>query len=85
MKIPNQSTSLRSNSFSTPVHTGIVPSIGKKCGQCTEIKWPNGTGTGARVKNCCEWVIQNKKLEQKCWTETCGVQIDHYRWIFARI
>ena len=24
------------------------------CGACTELKWPNGTGTGACVQDCCD-------------------------------
>jgi hypothetical protein len=24
------------------------------CGACSELKWPNGTGTGACVQDCCD-------------------------------
>ncbi|HJU53547.1 MAG TPA: hypothetical protein VJ715_03210 [Pyrinomonadaceae bacterium] len=35
----------------------VVPSFNQQqtsgCGPCMELKWPNGTGTGACVKYCC--------------------------------
>ncbi|HWT00266.1 MAG TPA: hypothetical protein VN256_08460 [Pyrinomonadaceae bacterium] len=35
----------------------VVPSFNQRptsgCGPCMELKWPNGTGTGACVKYCC--------------------------------
>ena len=37
------------------------------CGACTELKWPNGTGTGACVQDCCD-LLGNCKI-QAC---TCG-------------
>jgi|SRR5215813_1778876 len=37
------------------------------CGSCTELKWPNGTGTGACVQDCCD-ALGNCKI-QAC---TCG-------------
>jgi len=33
----------------------VVPSLpASGCGACTETKWPNGTGTGACVQDCCD-------------------------------
>src|SRR4030095_6919001 len=37
------------------------------CGAGTELKWPNGTGTGACVQDCCD-LLGNCKI-QAC---TCG-------------
>jgi hypothetical protein len=37
------------------------------CGPCTELKWPNGSGTGACVQDCCD-LLGNCKI-QAC---TCG-------------
>ena len=34
------------------------------CGSCTELKWPNGTGTGACVQDCCD-------LSGKCEIQAC--------------
>lgn len=35
----------------------VIPSLKQGttsgCGPCMELKWPNGTGTGACVKYCC--------------------------------
>lgn len=35
--------------------------VGSGCGGCTELKWPNGTGTGACVQDCCD-VLGNCKI-----------------------
>jgi len=32
------------------------------CGACTELKWPNGTGTGACMRDCCD-LLGNCKFE----------------------
>lgn len=32
------------------------------CGPCSELKWPNGTGTGACMQNCCD-LLGNCKFE----------------------
>jgi hypothetical protein len=37
----------------------VTPSLqqstaGIGCGGCTETKWPNGTGTGSCVQDCCD-------------------------------
>ena len=49
----------------------ITPSLRRQaiggCGACTELKWPNGTGTGACVQDCCD-LLGNCKF-QPC---TCG-------------
>jgi hypothetical protein len=37
------------------------------CGPCMELKWPNGTGTGACMQDCCD-LLGNCKI-QAC---TCG-------------
>jgi hypothetical protein len=37
------------------------------CGACSELKWPNGTGTGACMRDCCD-LLGNCKFEA-C---TCG-------------
>ncbi len=37
------------------------------CGPCSELKWPNGTGTGACMQDCCD-LSGNCKF-QAC---TCG-------------
>jgi hypothetical protein len=37
------------------------------CGACVELKWPNGTGTGACMQDCCD-LLGNCKFEP-C---TCG-------------
>ena len=37
------------------------------CGPCMELKWPNGSGTGACVQDCCD-LLGNCKI-QAC---TCG-------------
>ncbi|HEV8588820.1 MAG TPA: hypothetical protein VGQ72_08085 [Pyrinomonadaceae bacterium] len=37
------------------------------CGPCMELKWPNGTGTGACMQDCCD-LSGNCKF-QAC---TCG-------------
>jgi hypothetical protein len=34
------------------------------CGACTELKWPNGTGTGACVQDCCD-------LSGNCKIQAC--------------
>ncbi len=35
----------------------VIPSFNQQqtsgCGPCMELRWPNGTGTGACVKYCC--------------------------------
>jgi hypothetical protein len=39
-----------------PRRRGITASlaVSSGCGPCTELKWPNGTGTGACVEDCCD-------------------------------
>jgi hypothetical protein len=32
------------------------------CGACSELKWPNGTGTGACMQNCCD-LLGNCKFQ----------------------
>src|SRR2546426_11924197 len=32
------------------------------CGPCKELKWPNGTGTGACVQDCCD-LLGNCKIQ----------------------
>ena len=49
----------------------VIPSFRRQaiggCGACTELKWPNGTGTGACVQDCCD--LLGKCTIQAC---TCG-------------
>ena len=37
---------------------GVIASLQRVsttgCGPCTELKWPNGTGTGACMQDCCD-------------------------------
>jgi hypothetical protein len=37
---------------------GVIASLQRVtttgCGACVELKWPNGTGTGACMQNCCD-------------------------------
>jgi hypothetical protein len=42
----------------------VVPSlqVASGCGACTETKWPNGTGTGACVQDCCD-VLGNCQIK----------------------
>jgi hypothetical protein len=40
-------------------NTGVAPSIRipidyKTCGGCTELKWPDGSGTGSCAEACCD-------------------------------
>jgi hypothetical protein len=50
---------------------GVMPTFRRQtiggCGPCSELKWPNGTGTGACVQDCCD-LLGNCKI-QAC---TCG-------------
>src|SRR5262245_27534639 len=49
----------------------VIPSLRRQaisgCGACTELKWPNGGGTGACVQDCCD-LLGNCTI-QPC---TCG-------------
>ena len=40
------------------INGGVFPSLQRVsttgCGACTELRWPNGTGTGACVQDCCD-------------------------------
>lgn len=51
--------------------TGVIAAFRRQaiagCGPCKELKWPNGTGTGACVQDCCD-LSGNCKIEA-C---TCG-------------
>lgn len=48
---------------------GVIPSRMAQavagCGACTELKWPNGTGTGACVQDCCD-------LSGNCKFQACS-------------
>lgn len=41
-----------------PGHGEIIASLDNStsgsCGSCTELKWPNGTGTGVCRQDCCD-------------------------------
>jgi hypothetical protein len=44
----------------------VIPSLQRVsttgCGTCSELKWPNGTGTGACVQDCCD-VLGNCQIK----------------------
>jgi hypothetical protein len=46
----------------------VVPqlriSVAPGCGECTSLKWPDGTPTGACARACCDAL-------GRCSTETC--------------
>lgn len=48
------------------------------CGACTELKWPNGTGTGACVQDCCD-LLGNCKI-QAC---PCGGSVSGFTRSFG--
>ena len=71
-------TSATAVAFSSAARSGnesisgrVIPSLRTqmigRCGACTELKWPNGTGTGACVQDCCD--LSGKCTIQAC---TCG-------------
>lgn len=49
------------------------------CGACTELKWPNGGGTGACVQDCCD-LLGNCKIKA-C---PCGGSGSGLSSVFAR-
>ncbi len=70
--------SLRTNATAFPYHIpaarpgtesfnrNVIPSLQRVsttgCGTCSELKWPNGTGTGACVQDCCD-VLGNCQIK----------------------
>jgi hypothetical protein len=54
-----------------PIGSGVMAAFRRQtiggCGPCSELKWPNGTGTGACMQDCCD-LLGNCKF-QAC---TCG-------------
>ena len=62
----------RTSTIDTPYSgPGVIAALKRQaiagCGPCKELKWPNGTGTGACVQDCCD-LLGNCKI-QAC---TCG-------------
>jgi hypothetical protein len=51
----------------------VVPQL-TSCGTCTELKWPNGTGTGACARACCRTTPSpgGGRPITTCTTETCS-------------
>jgi hypothetical protein len=53
---------------SLPTPGAVVPqlrvSAGPGCGECTRLRWPDGTPTGACARACCD-------VLGRCSTETC--------------
>lgn len=59
------------------VSGGVTPSIRNVpshsiCGECTELKWPNGTGTGACSQSCCDLRLNCKTKSCSCPSGTTG-------------
>jgi hypothetical protein len=53
----------------------VIPALGKSCGGCSELKWPNGTGTGACVRDCCSDIPSKDGWQQRCQFEACACPI----------
>ena len=75
MLLPIQSPGVRRTPAVMPVRRGVKAALGKTCGSCTELKWPNGTGTGACVMDCCEQVPKGHGWETICHFESCSCPI----------
>jgi hypothetical protein len=85
MLLPIQSKGVRRDASALPLHRGVEASA-RKCGACTELKWPNGTGTGACVRDCCVSVAKGKGWETVCQFESCSCPINvgginWFRWL----
>lgn len=54
----------------TAGETGVLASAfgeeTKNCGPCMELKWPNGTGTGACVKYCFDGQGRSEMVDCAC-------------------
>ncbi len=70
MRLPVQSRSV-DRTAPAPVLHGVEPAL-KSCGSCSELKWPNGTGTGACVQDCCQTVHTPNGYETTCRFESCS-------------
>ena len=54
-------------SYFDSLRTGaVIPQlpVSSGCGDCSPLKWPDGTKTGACARACCDAL--------RCWTETCA-------------
>ena len=51
------------------INGGVIASLQRAttagCGPCVELKWPNGTGTGACMQDCCD-------LSGRCEFKACA-------------
>jgi hypothetical protein len=64
---------------------GVIASraISSGCGACTEVKWPNGRGTGACVQDCCD-VLGNCQIKT-CPCSDSGSTAGHYAGVFDEV
>jgi hypothetical protein len=78
MRLPNQSPAVRRNSVPGAMGTGVTASL-RWCGACSELKWPNGTGTGVCRQDCCtsvqRWVDGHIRWVTTCQFESCSCPI----------
>ena len=55
----------------------VIPSLQRQaiggCGSCTELKWPNGGGTGACVQDCCDLLGNCKITPCACGSTGLGI------------
>jgi hypothetical protein len=71
MRLPIQSHGVHRTASAAPALLGVEAAM-KSCGACSELKWPNGTGTGACVKDCCTTVNTGHGPETRCSFESCS-------------
>jgi hypothetical protein len=75
MRIPDQLVPINREGARPAKGNGVTASIIKSCGSCFELRWPNGTGTGSCVQDCCTSaprpVDGRMEWETECEIESC--------------
>jgi hypothetical protein len=70
MRLPLQASPVLRRPSRARAGSGATLSLAKTCGACTELKWPNGTGTGTCVQDCCRRVPKRVN-GQTTWQTIC--------------
>jgi len=69
--------------ISSGVAAVIASRASSGCGACTELKWPNGGGTGACVQDCCD-VLGNCQIKT-CPCSGTGSTAGHHAGVFDEV